>query len=399
MNAGSAGLRRWTQRFTIASAGAFVAFLPAPLVGTGHRTAVLIGLFGFVCPMIFGMGYLLLPAYAGRTLVDYRLAGFHFGLAYLGAALIVGGWIRDGIGTLFTAGAALWALGVATFVGALLATIGPVLVTEPAAVLRFGDRPQRSTRLATAVLPVAVGYLLVGTIALLEVTPLLGLTDGSIRPAQVSHYYAIGFGALLVFALGARLLVGFYHVTPPRSLVWLLLLSGVVAPGLLGTVRWQGPWFRIGAGSAAVAMGCYAAVIAFVAVRTDRSRVELSGIAFGALAGVLAVVASGSLLLGNGVRNALLLHRTFVLAGFFPLTITGYAFQFFPVATGRVPGATARGVAATIGALAVGVAAQGLGIAGQLELVRSFGIGLSLLGAIGYLYLVVGRFANFELEV
>lgn len=92
-------------------------------------------------------------------------------------------------------------------------------------------------------------------------------------------------------------------------------------------------------------MGCYVAVIAVVVARTDRSRVELSGIALGALAGLLAVAASGSLLLGEGVRNALLLHRTFALAGFFPLTIVGYAFQFSrsPPASSPVRRLEARG--------------------------------------------------------
>lgn len=95
-----------------------------------------------------------------------------------------------------------------------------------------------------------------------------------------------------------------------------------------------------------------------------------------------------------GIADATALHWTLVLDGFFPLTIVGYAFQFFPVTGARVPGANERGVAATIGLLAVGAAIQGLGIVGQLGTVRTVGIALSLAGSLGYLYLVGGRFAS-----
>lgn len=392
MGGSAAGLRRWTRRFVLASGAAFVAFLLVLLVDGGRRTAVLLGLYGFVCPMIFGMGYLLLPAYAGRTLVDQRLAGVHFVLAVSGVCLLVLGWVREGIGPLFTAGAVLWALGVATFVGSLIATVGPAVVAEPTGVFRFDDRPQRSSKLGTAMIPVALGYLLVGTVGLLGTTPVLGGWTPTL--AQVSHYYAIGFGALLVYALGARLLVGFYHVTPPRLLVYPMLLFGAFAPALLGTFRRGEPWFLLGAAFAALAMACYLLVVGFVAIETDRSRVELLGIVCGALAGVVAVAAALTVALGEDVATATTLHWTLVLGGFFPLTIVGYACQFFPVTGGQVSGASERGVATTIGLLAVGVVVQGAGIVGQLGFVRAVGVGLSLAGALGYLYLVGGRFVT-----
>jgi len=94
MNNGSAGLRTWTQRFTVASVGSFVSSLLA-LLGEANEAAVLIGVFGFICPMVFGMAYLLLPSYVGETLVDQRLAGIHFVLAYVGVILLV----ADQLGT------------------------------------------------------------------------------------------------------------------------------------------------------------------------------------------------------------------------------------------------------------------------------------------------------------
>ncbi|SFC62154.1 hypothetical protein SAMN05444422_11254 [Halobiforma haloterrestris] len=393
MNESAAGLKRWTQRFVVASTAAFAATLLSIPAGADGRTVVLLGLFGFVCPMIFGMGYLLLPPYAGRTLSEPRLAGVHFVLAYLGVAFLVGGWLRDGIGTLFTAGAVLWTLGVATFVGSLAATVCPVLLERPGDVFKLGDRPQRSTRVATAAIPVALGYLLIGTVALLASTPLV---EQSVAFPRVSHVYAFGFGAVLVFALGARLLVGFYHVSPPRSLAWPTLAAGAIAPAFLAAGLGRPRWFRVGALLAGIAMVCYLLLVAVVAVRTDRSRTELAGIGLGALAGALAVAVALPLAFGAGIEDAVAVHRTLVLAGFFPLTIAGYAYQFFPVPDGRFPGASERTVALSIALLASGVTVQAAGIAcgtAQTQ-VRSVGVALSFVGAVVYGGLLAGRFAT-----
>jgi len=115
--------------------------------------------------MVFGMAYLLLPSYVGETLVDQRLAGIHFVLAYVGVILLV----ADQLGTeeipLKLLGVTLWAIGTLVFVGSLLATVGPTAVGTVAETLRGSGRSQRSTRLATTMIPVAVGYLLIGTIA------------------------------------------------------------------------------------------------------------------------------------------------------------------------------------------------------------------------------------------
>jgi len=63
--------------------------------------------------------------------------------------------------------------------------------------------------------PVAMGYLLIRTIGLLATT--LVLEEPLVTLSQVVHYYAVGFGALLIFALGARLLIGFYRLTTACS--------------------------------------------------------------------------------------------------------------------------------------------------------------------------------------
>lgn len=283
MSGGSTGLRRWTQRFTIASVGSFVVFLLAVLWEIDRQTAVLIGVFGFVCPMIFGMAYLLFPSYAGRTLVDRRLAGVHFVTAYIGVGLLVLARTVEGASALFRIGVLFWTFGVVVFVGALLVTVASLPLADPLKTLREAATPQRSPRLATAAIPIAIAYLLVGTIGL--ITTVEPIRIGSVTLSQVIHYYVIGFGALLVYALGARLLFGFFHVSLPRPIVGTVLVAGSLAPGLLGTSLWIDPWFQIGAALAAVAMLGYLGLVAFVARRTGRVRVGLSGIVLGAIAG------------------------------------------------------------------------------------------------------------------
>jgi hypothetical protein len=398
---GSAGLRKWTQRFTIASAGSFVLFLLATRSGVGRPIPLLIAVFGFICPMIFGMAYLLLPPYVGTTLVDQRLAGVHFVATYLGAGSLVGDRLVGDVGlfrlvgdtdVLVYVGTASWTLGVVVFVGSLLASVAPVLVRSPTEVFRGGDTPQRSTRLATATMPAAIGYLVVGTAVL--VVAVLPTSIGSATLSQVTHYYLIGFGTLLIYSLGARLLLGFFHVSPPRAIVRAVLVTGLIAPIPLGTYLWIGPWFRIGAVAAAASMTGYVGLVLFVARETSRVRVGLSGIVLGAVAGGIAVGSSLPVAFGLGEMGLIAAHRTLVLVGFFPLTIVGYAYLFFPVSEGQFTGAHPRSARATIGLLGVGVTLQVAGILTPYELLASTGTAASVLGAIGYSYLLGRRFAS-----
>ena len=389
MNAGSAGVRRWTERFVLTSAAFFVAYLISIVVPTDPHVPALLALFGFVCPMIFGMGYLLLPAYVGRTLVDHRRPGVHFVFAYLGVgALVVGRAFA--VDAVFASGAVFWSLGVAVFLGSLLFTVGPVLAAERLDVVRRGDGPQRSTKLATLAIPISLSYLVVGTVALLGTAGIHGY--GARTLPAVVHYHAIGFGALLIFALSARLLIGFFHVTPPRYLVWLTLVTGAVAPLLLGTYLWIDPWFTVGAGFALVAMVGYLLLVSVVVARAERRRPGLVGVFLGAISGTIAVTVSAAVAFEAGSANAISIHGAFILGGFFPLTIVGYAVLFFPVTSGPYVGASRRGVLAIIGLLAVGVLSNGVGIAIGSTAAQLVGVTVSILGAVGYVYLVAYRF-------
>lgn len=391
MSSDPGGLRRWTERFTVTSAASLVASLVVAGLTDDPITPVIVGLFGFVFPMIFGMAYLLLPPYVRRTLIDHRLPGVHFVLAYLGAGLLVVGWHQTGSGMLFRLGVLSWSLGVAVFLGSLLATVLPALNADPTGVFRGGDYPQRSTRLATVMIPVAIGYLVVATgvfLAVADVTPV-----GAWTLAQVIHLYAAGFGALLVFALSARLLIGFYHVTAPRVTIWLVLLTGAIAPLFLGVMRWTTPWFQIGAAFESVAMAGYLFVVAIVGWRTDRRRFGLLAILLGALAGVGAVLLAAPLAFGTTVvARVVSIHRSLILWGFFPLTIVGYAFLFFPVTSGQFAGGTRRGATSVVLALGGGLLVRVIGIGLDNPLARQLGLGVSILGAAGYLYLITRRF-------
>jgi len=384
-------LSRWTRYFTVASAASLVVSQAVAVPGGPRSLVVTVAVFGFVCPMIFGMAYLLLPSYVGRTLADQRLPGGHFALAYLGSGALVAGRALDRV-ALARIGVILWSGGVAVFVGALAWTVVPAVLDRPEVILRSDEAPQRSTRLATAMIAVALGYLVVGTSALLGWAG-LGPVPAFAFPAVV-HYYTAGFGALLIFALGARLVPGFFHVTPPRVGTWVALVPGAIAPGLLGTFLWGGVAFRIGAVLQAVAMVGYAGVVVYVFRRSDWQRVGLAGIVLGAVAGVVAVGINLPAAFGGVAPGQVRAHVATVVTGFFALTIVGYAVQFFAVTSGRFRGASDRGVGAVVAALAFGTLARTGGLLAGVDAVSRAGAGLALCGAVGYAYLVGRRFAG-----
>lgn len=384
------GTSRWTRSFTAASALSMVALQIAVLSEASRRTAVLVGLFGAVLPMVFGMAYLLLPSYVGRTLSTRRLPGVHFAAAYAGAGTLVADGLVGLSPQLVAVGGLLWSLGVAIFVGTLLWTIVPAVTANPEIVLRTADRPQRSTRLATLLIPVAVGYLVVGTVALLSTVSSLPDVVGSSLPV-VAHYYATGFATLLVFALGARLLTGFFHESPPRYLTWVVLLCGAVAPGVLAVNFWNPPWFLVGAGFAVVAMTGYLGLVGVVAYRTDRQRIGLYGIVLGALSGTVAVGAATLAACGVGTAVLVGVHVDVILGGFLLSTIIGYAYLFFPVTNGQFPGASERTALTTILLLVSGVGIRTLGALTAYSPFDVAGGSLAVLGTAGYAYLMARR--------
>ena len=171
-------------------------------------------------------------------------------------------------------------------------------------------------------------------------------------------------------------------------------MAGAIAPAFLGTFLWIDPWFKVGGVFATLSSLGYVGLVLLVVLKTDRRRVGVSGIALGAIAGGAAVVSVVPAAFGFGDSTSIAVHRTLVLAGFFPLTIVGYAYLFFPITGGQFTGANARSARATIGLLGAGIAVQSAGVVLQYEPVRVIGIIGSVAGAIGCGYLLGRRFMN-----
>ena len=384
------GVSRWTHAFAVASALGMVGLQTTYLLDWPIRAIGLFGLLGAVLPMTFGMAYLLLPAYVGTTLATPRLPGVHLVISYAGAAVLVAGQLTTLPRPLVTAGASLWSLGVACFLAALGATIVPVLRADPSVVIRSRDRPQRSTRAATATVPFAILYLAIGTIALLARASSIPVIPATSIPGVV-HFYAVGFAALLIISLGARLLVGFFHVVPPRPLTWGALGGGVVAPALIAGSFWRGPLFQVGAVVLSFSVICYLGMVAIVAVRTDRRRVGLLGVLAGAFAGAGGVFVAATVAISGEDAWLLEAHVPLVLDGFLLLTIIGYAYEFFPIGTGQFTGASDRIGLATLVTLGFGVVLRAVEPLLGAPVVGDVGATLGIVGTSIYAYVLTRR--------
>ncbi|MFB6153636.1 MAG: hypothetical protein ABEJ27_05230 [Halodesulfurarchaeum sp.] len=368
-----------------------VGFQIALLLGLSARILVIVGLFGGVLSMVFGMGYLLIPSYVGVVLSDRDLPGAHLVFSFLGMGFLVGAERWDSILPLGTLGKLFWSAGVLIFVLTLVRTVAPPIPDEPDRVRRLLFRPRRPTRAATGLIPVALGYLIVGTVGLLSTDPTFSIPV-TIPFHAVVHLYGAGFSGLLIFALGIRLLAGFFHVTPPKPLAWLVLGMGGLGPGILAGYFFEPPWFLVGASIEFLAMVGYAVLVSVVVVRTDTPRIGIAGIGFGAIAGVAATGVSTLFVFGAiDLPAAITVHMILILEGFLFLTIVGYTYQFFPVTNRQFRGATERTALGTILAVVLGIPIQLLGEVMALDWVRVTGGVFVLCGLIGYAYLVGRR--------
>jgi len=348
---------RWARGFVLASVGFLLVWGALATAGVGRRIAVTLGLYGFVLHMVFGKAYSLVPSYFERELAVPRAMPVHLALTVSGVvALVAGSW--SGKGALTRAGGALWLAGVGLFVAALTWTLrgnlsGAATGTSDANADR-GD----VDRLANAFVPVVLGYLLAGSYTM--AAPAVGLPaafDG--YPPRASHLIALGGVALLVFAVGFRLLPRFLVTHPPRPLVAVTLTAGAVAPAVLAA--------GLGGGSG-------------------------SGILGGVVAGA-GGIGLGLWFAHDGVNAALVrLHLRLNLLGFLGLTIVGVAYQFYPPAVGSFRGASDRTALASIVAILAGLGIEAAGVLLGVPPLSTLGRAVALGGTGLYAWLVVGLF-------
>ncbi|WP_256298183.1 hypothetical protein [Haloarchaeobius salinus] len=389
----TATVSRWARRYVGVAVAALFAWQVGLLVGVPRGTEVALGLYGFVLHVVFGKAYSLVPSYFDRELAEPRAAIAQLPLTAVGTACLALAPLRSTPDTLEAAGAVLWAAGVVVFVGTLAWTVRDNLTGAETGT--GGPNAHRAgvDRAANAVVPVALAYLLVGSYATLGVAGVVPpVFDG--YPPRTTHLLGTGTATLLVFGIGARLLPRFLVAEPPKSLVWVVLPAGAVGPVLLAATLPAGPGFHLAAAVETVAVVGYAAIVGTLFVRSDNRRTALYGVLLGAGGGV-AAVALGAWFAFAGLDGALVpAHRRLTLLGFLGLTVVGVSLQFYPPNVGRWPGCDDRTALASMALLAVGVAVQAVGAAVLTTWIESVGVGLALVGTLGYAYLLAGAFAT-----
>ncbi|MFB6353261.1 MAG: hypothetical protein ABEJ92_04170 [Halobacteriales archaeon] len=366
-----------------------VAWQAAALAGAPRETAVWLGLLGFVFHVVFAKAYTLVPSYFARELAVPRAPVVQLPLTAIGAAGLAaaaGGWTPDWVGA--AAGLA-WLAGVLVFVGALVWTVrGNLLGAETGTSDPNADR-RPVDRFANAFVPVVGAYLLVGSYELAAAwTRLPGLFDG--YAPRAAHLLAAGSAALLVFAVGFRLLPRFLVAHPPRVLVGVVLPAGALGPALIAAALPAGPVFVVGAALEATAVVGFAAAYAWLFYQSGRRRIGFYPVGLGVLAGTVAVLLGLHMAVTGPLAAVARAHARLNLLGFLGLTVVGVTFQFYPPAAGRFPGASDRTGLAVVGVLAGGLFVEVVGhLAGVAPLV-AIGRALALAGAAGYAALLVG---------
>ncbi|WP_284438548.1 hypothetical protein [Haloarcula laminariae] len=364
-------ISRWSRFFVTAGAVSFVLWQLALLAGLPRRVGVVLGLYGFVLHVVFGKAYSLVPTYFDRTLRFSLAPAIHFPLTVTGTVCLAVAAIPETHPLFAPVGGVLWAAGVAVFLGTIGSTIRDNPTGRETATGEANADRRGVDRVANLFVPIALAYLAVGTYGTLALsTPLPVLVDG--YPPRVTHLLAAGSVALLVFAIGFRLLPRFLVAAPPRPLVVLVLGTGAVGPALLAVSLPNGPWFRVGAVAEATAVVGFAVAYLVLFARSDRSRIGFYGVLAGVVAGIAGVGLGLRFAIGGTASALVAVHLRLNVAGFLGLTIVGITYQFYPPAVGTVPGVGDRTALASIGFVSAGLALEAVGLL--------TGTGLTLLG-------------------
>lgn len=393
MSTARATVSRWARGFVAASVGWLVCWQGAVLLGASRRVAVPVALSGFVFHMVFGKAYSLLPSYFDRSLRPTRAPTVQLPLSVLRTAALAAGRAPDAPRVVRQAGAVAWAAGVAVFLGAMLLTLRGNLAGGETGTGDHNAHRRLLDRLSNAAIPVVFAYLAVGAyLTVAGATGLPTLLDG--YPPRASHLLAAGAAALLLFAVGFRLLPRFLVTTIPRWLAAPVLVAGATGPLFLAMGLPAGSLLQAGAALETLAVGGFAVAYSLLFVRSDRDRLGFYAVFAGVACGAL-TVAAGLSFAFVGIRSGLVtVHYRLGLLGFLGLSIVGVTYQFYPPSVGRFPLAGDRLGVAALGALLAGLVLEVGGILAGTPAAVVGGRVLGLAGAAAYASLVVGLFVQ-----
>lgn len=390
--ADSAVVTRGARAMQAVAVVALLAWSVGAVLDVGGHSDVLLGLYGFVLTFAFGKAYALVPSYFDRALAVPTAPTVHAVLAAVGVAGLATADL-GGPALLEPVGAVAWALGVATFV----VTIGATVRDNPTgAETGTGDHAadrRPVDRLANAAVPVVVAYLAVG--AALTVAAAVDLSVPLVvGTAGTSHLLAAGGAALLVFAVGFRLLPRLLVVSVPRAAVAVVLGAGAVGPALLSLFLYDPPWFAVAAVVEAVAVVGFAATYLVLFARSERRRVGFYAVGLAAVAGVAGVSLGLHVAVAGFEPGLVPAHRRLNLLGFLGLTVVGVALTLYPPTAGRFPGATDRTGWTAVAGIAAGLAVEVLGHLALGANAVLLGRLLALAGVAAFAWLLLGLFVQ-----
>jgi hypothetical protein len=381
---------RWSRRFVFAGATLLVCWQVVELAGLARQTGVVLGLLGFVFHTIFGKAYSLVPTYFDRDLATTRLMPVHLACSLSGTVLLAADaeLSRDALGT---AGAILWAGGVLLFLGTIGWTIRDNLAGAETATGEHSADRRAVDRAANLFVPVALTYLAVGSYELLAIESALPVLFDGYAP-RATHLLAVGGGALVVFAVGFRLLPRFLVASPPRPLVAVVLPAGAVGPALLAWGLPAGDLFRVGAVVQATAVAGFAVAFWVLYARSERRRVGFYGVLAATVAGLVGVALGLLFAFDAPTADLVTAHRRMNVLGFLGLAIVGVSYQFYPPAVADFLADGDRAALVILVALAGGLALEVGGLVTGVEPVTVVGLTIGTAGALAHAGVLAGLF-------
>ncbi|MXV64286.1 hypothetical protein GS429_19890 [Natronorubrum sp. JWXQ-INN-674] len=382
----TATVTRWSRAFVGVGIGFFVAWQLAVATGLPRAATVPLGVFGFVLHVVFGKAYTLIPSYFARELAVPRAPAIHLPFALVGTIGAFAAGIGIGPPTVAVVGAASWFVGCLVFVIALGVTVRDNPTGRETGTGATETHRKRVDRLANAAVPVVFAYLLVGSALPLAAEFGIETPVSAIGPAT-THLVAAGTAALLVFAIGFRLLPRLLVASTSPTLAGIVLGTGIVGPALLAVGFREGPVFHIGAGLQSVALVGFAVGYADLYRRSERRRVGGRAVLAGACYGILVAVLglAFAILSATSVpATAFDAHYRLAIGGFVGLTIVGVTFHFYPPAVASTPGIGTRTASASVAALVGGLGLEVVGLLAPASTLVGFGRWLAVVGAVLY---------------